>query len=1096
MAIINRGDANDRIVGTTNDDIINAGGGNDDIRAGEGNDLINAGDGDDVIFTEQGADTVIGGRGNDTIEFLGGGDDVLTGVDPNNGAGRGEIDIFRENSASARFGLRELSDDRATFILGNESTAFYVGEGNNDFARIQDFILDLDRIQLHGSAEQYEIRRLQGVGFSGTGIFFEGDLIAGLEGINASTLSIESEIFLFTDGRDIIGSPEDDVLEGGPGDDRIVGQGGDDSIEGGAGNDEILGESGDDALRGDLGNDTLLGGVGNDALLGTELAPGVDDGGRGEIDILTGGLGEDDFLLSNSFDGEVRFFYDDGDNTTAGTKDFAVITDFEEGTDRAIIAGRRENYVVAASPINNFRGDALFFDTNFNGVKDVSDELIAVFESFDNLSSILDSGEPIFDSGESVFFLPIRDERFGIVGRNDRDEIDGSNGTDLIFGQGGRDILDGRAGDDRLFGDAGNDSFTGGLGNDQLFGGDGQDFLNGADTLIGFLGNEGRGEIDILTGGAGRDFFLLAIGQPGNIGSLLYNDGDNTTPGTNDFAVITDFESGLDNFTLAGSRFNYVIGSSPVEQFQGDALFLDTNSNAQLDATDELIAVFEGINDLTDTLNSNRTLFVGDLPDDAVQEREDDNFIEEIEVNNSVRDGQDIGEVGQSPITITGNVRSSAKRRRSDDDRFDVFKFEVTEPSQLNAELRSTDSDAVNVSVVRDFNNDDRSNFDDLIRPSASSGPDQISFDRLEPGTYFIRVSSRSGSDVDYQLEFNAPPIETARLNLNLNQLVPFNLNSNGPNPIRFEAEIGNQVFEQRFEETFERTTLTADIDVNQREIPIKVRAFRLNADGSETQFDIGPGPERGDLEFDATYDTLTRKLFKVGAFRSVNEGQTLRGQARSDGADGRFALNVTFDTFSEGQPVPALPDIQSAASGTRKADTLRGTNANGIIDGKGGNDKIFTRGGDDIGVGGPGQDLIRGGEGDDTLIGGFGYDRLTGGGGDDLLEGGPGNDRYVGNAGSDTFVIAAGQGRDIIRDFQDGTDFIGLSNELLFDELTIAQSGNRVIVSLADEQLAIVRSVSANQLSIEDFVDIESTQFGKTAVPIVLPTNDDALVV
>ena len=154
MAIINRGDANDRIVGTPNDDIINAGGGNDRIRADEGNDLINAGDGNDVIFTEQGADTVIGGRGNDTIEFLGGGDDVLTGVDPDNGAGRGEIDLFRENDTSARFGLREVSGDRETFILGNETTAFYVGEGNNDFARIQDFIPEIDRIQLHGSAEQ------------------------------------------------------------------------------------------------------------------------------------------------------------------------------------------------------------------------------------------------------------------------------------------------------------------------------------------------------------------------------------------------------------------------------------------------------------------------------------------------------------------------------------------------------------------------------------------------------------------------------------------------------------------------------------------------------------------------------------------------------------------------------------------------------------------------------------------------------------------------------------------------------------------------------------------------------------------------------
>lgn len=705
MAIIIRGNNNDQVAGTQADDLIIAAGGNDRVRANDGNDSISGGDGNDNIFagdgddisdggagndnirTDQGSDIVIGGLGNDTIEFLGGGGaDILVGVDPKEGRGRGEIDLFKENAISARFNLRR---DRETFILGDQKNAFYVGEGNNDFAQIQNFKPELDRIQLHGSAEQYTIGRLRGVGVSGTGLFFEGDLIAALEGIRPSDISLDSEIFVFPGDRD----------------------------------------------------------------------------------------------------------------------------------------------------------------------------------------------------------------------------------------------------------------------------------------------------------------------------------------------------------------------------------------------------------------------FVNEFPTVEAPEDNNPDVINELEINNSIRDAQDLGEVGQEELTIVGNVKSE-ERLRPDEDRFDLFKIEVTEPSQLNATLLSDDPDLVSVSVVRDFNNDGRSNFDDLIRPSASSGPDQISFDRLDPGTYFVRVSGKSGADVDYQLTFNAPPIETARLNLNLNELIPLDLDRNDPNPVRFEAEIGNQVFEQRFDETFERTTLTADIDVNQREIPIKVRAFRLNADGSETQFDIGLGPERGDLEFDATYDTLTRKLFKVGAFRSVNEGQTLREIARRDGADGRIALNVTFDTFSEGQPAPELPNIQSAASGTRKSETLRGTNANGIIDGKGGNDRVFTRGGDDIAIGGAGEDLLSGGSGDDTLIGDLGDDLLIGGAGDDLLNGGPGSDVLVGNAGSDIFVISEGQGRDSIRDFQNGTDFIGLSSGLLFEDLTIAQDGNRAIVSLADEQLAIVRGVRANQLNTEDFVAVGSTEFQGNTVPIVLPENAGALTV
>lgn len=145
MANITRGDANDLIRGTNNDDIINAGGGNDNISARDGNDIINAGDGDDFIQPQQGFDTVIAGRGNDTIQFIG--NDILIGVDPENGAGRGEIDTFKENGTSVRFGLRQRTGSSETFVLGNGATAFYVGEGNNDFARIENFDPELDRIR-------------------------------------------------------------------------------------------------------------------------------------------------------------------------------------------------------------------------------------------------------------------------------------------------------------------------------------------------------------------------------------------------------------------------------------------------------------------------------------------------------------------------------------------------------------------------------------------------------------------------------------------------------------------------------------------------------------------------------------------------------------------------------------------------------------------------------------------------------------------------------------------------------------------------------------------------------------------------------------
>ncbi|MEL6384006.1 MAG: calcium-binding protein, partial [Cyanobacteria bacterium J06626_18] len=325
--------------------------------------------------------------------------------------------------------------------------------------------------------------------------------------------------------------------------------------------------------------------------------------------------------------------------------------------------------------------------------------------------------------------------------------------------------------------------------------------------------------------------------------------------------------------------------------------------------------------------------------------------------------------------------------------------------------------------LIKDFNNDGRNNFDDLLASSPVRGEDRIQFDRLDPGTYFVRVGIGTGAGVDYELQFNTPAIETAQLNLNLLDIFPLSAGSiANPAPVRFEAEIGDEVFEQRFEDDFSPTLLTADVDINQRNIPIKIRAFSLNPDGTETQFDIDPS--RGDQEFDATYDTLDRRLFKTGTAIRANEGQSILQIVRGDGEGGRIRLNVTYDTFTESQLVPDTADIQSSASGTDQDDTLIGTDINGLLSGKAGDDEIDTAGGDDIAFGGPGDDLIAGGLGNDVIRGGLGNDTLRGDlnnrspqsnidGGDDTIFGGDGNDRIGGKSGNDT--LSGEQGDDTI---------------------------------------------------------------------------------
>jgi Ca2+-binding RTX toxin-like protein len=102
----------------------------------------------------------------------------------------------------------------------------------------------------------------------------------------------------------------------------IVGSGQDDIVEGTSGADWLLGAAGDDVLSGLDGNDTLVGGVGNDVL----------DGGIG-TDQLTGGKGADTFQFTV---GELLISF-----PWAGVTELLVvlrlgddvITDFELGVD-------------------------------------------------------------------------------------------------------------------------------------------------------------------------------------------------------------------------------------------------------------------------------------------------------------------------------------------------------------------------------------------------------------------------------------------------------------------------------------------------------------------------------------------------------------------------------------------------------------------------------------------------------------------------------------------------------------------------------------------------------------------------------------------
>ncbi|MDJ0902324.1 MAG: thioredoxin domain-containing protein [Xenococcus sp. MO_188.B8] len=225
------------------------------------------------------------------------------------------------------------------------------------------------------------------------------------------------------------------------------------------------------------------------------------------------------------------------------------------------------------------------------------------------------------EGNETMFGSPGNNKLDGGPGN---DKLFGFKGNDQLYGNSGNDFLSGGSGDDYLWGGTGDDFLSGGSGDDYLWGGTGNDFLSGGsgnellagdsgyDTLIGgtgddllvgadrFAQNAGKGEIDILTGSAGKDTFVL-----GTSNQVFYDDGEISRTGTEDYAKITDFTINQDVIWLA-QGFNYRLGSSPIDCLSGTGIFVDNPSGVN-----ELIGVVQDLEPQSlDLNNSSHFVFV------------------------------------------------------------------------------------------------------------------------------------------------------------------------------------------------------------------------------------------------------------------------------------------------------------------------------------------------------------------------------------------------------------------------------------------------------------------------------------------------------
>jgi Ca2+-binding RTX toxin-like protein len=351
-----------------------------------------------------------------------------------------------------------------------------------------------------------------------------------------------------TVNNDVInGTPGNDVIVAGDGNDTINGNGGNDRVCAGNGNDTVNGGTGADFVLGDPGADTIRGDADNDTLVGNAGGGDLNDVG----DVIVGGTG-DDFV--DGWAGNDALEGGPGNDTIRGAQDIDTVRY------ASAPAG-----VTASLTTNTATGGA---------------------------------GSDTYD----LFGGPIEN----IVGSNFNDVLVGDANNNILVGLNGHDLLDGRGGDDVLLGGNGNDTLAGRLGNDSYRGEAGSDTATfagsaaavsvnliagtaageGADSLLAVENVIGSAFADILTGNAAGN---VLDGRNGNDGLRGVGSHDVLLGGNgNDIALGGD---GNDNLVGAAGN-DRLFGEAGIDSHNGGAGIDRCDGGLGLDAQVLCEAIF------------------------------------------------------------------------------------------------------------------------------------------------------------------------------------------------------------------------------------------------------------------------------------------------------------------------------------------------------------------------------------------------------------------------------------------------------------------------------------------------------------------------
>ena len=167
----------------------------DRLKGGRGRDNIIGRGGNDMLLGREGSDCLHGDSGRDTLKGMGGNDDLRGGAGSDNLYGGGGRDILVGQNAADQ-GNNEVDTlvggaGKDIFVLGDRDTVFYDLNGDNDYAKIEDFNSD-DQLRLKGIASDYRTSVLGNNTYlycRGDGGLKSDELVAILNDVDSLNLS-------------------------------------------------------------------------------------------------------------------------------------------------------------------------------------------------------------------------------------------------------------------------------------------------------------------------------------------------------------------------------------------------------------------------------------------------------------------------------------------------------------------------------------------------------------------------------------------------------------------------------------------------------------------------------------------------------------------------------------------------------------------------------------------------------------------------------------------------------------------------------------------------------------------------------------------